>query len=68
MLFLAASGIGQILCPIYMSLKTCAFGLGSFTLLAFAFYPISGLLNCVALLGLGFFGRGIFVSALIYIN
>lgn len=68
MLFLAASGAGQIVCPIYMSLITSAFGLGSFTILAVVFYPVSGLLTWVSFLGLGFFGRGIFVSALIYIN
>jgi hypothetical protein len=68
MLFLAASGLGQIVCPIYMSILTSAFGLGCFSLLAFAFYPISGMLSWLAYLGLGFFGRGIFVSALIYLN
>jgi hypothetical protein len=68
MLFLAASGTGQIICPIYMSLMTCALGLGTFTLIAFAFYPVSVHMTFLAYLGLGFFGRGIFVSALIYLN
>lgn len=68
MLFLAASGAGQIVCPIYMSLFTSALGLGSFTLIAIAFYPVSGPITWLAYLGLGFFGRGIFVSTLIYMN
>ena len=63
-----ASGAGQIVCPIYMSLRTCTFGLSAFTLLAMAFYPFSIFFTNVSLLGLGFFGRGFFVGSLIYIN
>jgi hypothetical protein len=68
MLFLGASGAGQIVCPIYMSLRTITFGLFAFTLVAFAFYPFSRIITDFSILGLGFFGRGFFVSSLIYIN
>ncbi len=63
-----ASGAGQIICPIYMSLRTISFGLTAFTLLVIAFYPFSVVTTNVSILGLGFFGRGFFVSSLIYIN
>lgn len=68
MLFLGASGAGQIVCPIYMSLRTITIGLMGFTFLAAAFYPISNMLTFFAYLGLGFFGRGFYMSSLIYIN
>lgn len=68
MMFLIASGAGQILCPIYMSLKTCTLGLAGFALFASAFYPVSNLILDFSYLGLGFFGRGFFACSLIYVN
>lgn len=68
LLFMFASGAGQIICPIYMSLGTSAFGILGFTCFGLAFYPVSDLLSNFVFLGLGFFGRGVFVSSLIYIN
>lgn len=67
-LFLFTSGIGQIVCPIYMSLKTTTKGLAFCTILAMLFYPVSNILKNLAFLGLGFFSRGFFISSLIYIN
>lgn len=68
MLFLVASGAGQIVCPIYMSLRTCTLGLAGFAFFGAAFYPVNSLLKDFAYLGLGFFGRGFYVSSLIYLN
>lgn len=51
-----------------MSLRTTTLGLAGFSIFAFAFYPISEFLKDFSYLGLGFFGRGFFVSSLIYLN
>ena len=66
--FLFASGLGQIICPIYMSIRTITFGLVAFVLFGIAFYPFSTFLMNVSYCGMGFFGRGFFVSSLVYIN
>lgn len=66
--FLIASGAGQIICPIYMSLRTCTLGVAASALLASGLYPFGGFLRAVVLLAMGFFSRGFFVSSLIYLN
>jgi len=68
LLFLIASGAGQLVCPIYMSLRTCTFGVGASALFAIGVYPLGTILRSIAFLGMGFFSRGFFVSSLIYIN
>lgn len=68
MLFLIASGAGQIVCPIALSLRTCTLGLVGFAILGFAFYPVNEFLTQLSYCGLGFFGRGFYVSSLIYLN
>lgn len=68
LLFLFAAGAGQITCPIYMSIRTSTFGLSASTLFAIAFLPLKGFLYHIAILGMGFFGRGLYVSALVYLN
>jgi hypothetical protein len=68
MLFLIFSGAGQIVCPIALSLRTCTLGLSGFAIFGFAFYPFSTFLTQFAYCGLGFFGRGFYVSSLIYLN
>ena len=68
LLFLIASGAGQIICPIYMSLKTCTLGVAASALFAIGVYPLGTILRSIAFLGMGFFSRGFFVSSLIYLN
>ena len=41
LLFLIASGAGQIVCPIYLSLRTNALGVGFASLLAMGLYPMT---------------------------
>ena len=66
--FLFLSGLGQIICPIYYPIKT----ISQCLLLASAFavitYPLSDLGFDICLLAMGFFGRGYFVSSLIYLT
>lgn len=68
LLFLIASGAGQVICPIYLSLRTCTMAVGGSALLATGLYPFGGVLRDCCLIGLGFFTRGFFISALIYLN
>ena len=68
MLFLAASGIGQLVGPAYLSFDICALGLCIFSGIAFFTYPFSFFLACISYLGMGFFGRGFFACALLYLN
>lgn len=67
-LFLFASGAGQIISPIYMSLGTITIGLFASCALGIIVYPFSTFLMSLVYLGIGFFGRGFFVSSLIYLN
>lgn len=66
--FLFVCGLGQIFCPIYYSLRT----ISQLMLLTSAFaiisYPLSEFAFEICLLAMGFFGRGYFVSALIYLT
>lgn len=66
--FLIASGIGQVVCPIKMSLRTITIGIGASNLAAIGLYPFGGFIRAVGLMGVGFFTRGFFVSSLIYLN
>ena len=66
--FLFASGLGQIICPIYYSIKVISQCLFLATVFAMIAYPISGLGFGICLIAIGFFGRGYFVSALIYLT
>lgn len=66
--FLFASGIGQIICPVYMSLKIISIGSLTFCGLATISYPISSFFLDFSLLGIGFFGRGYFIAALVYLT
>lgn len=68
LVFLLASGIGQIICPIYLNIIATTLGLAVFTMAAFIFYPFSQVLTDFCYLGMGFFGRGFFVSSLVYFN
>ena len=66
--FLFACGLGQIICPVYYTMKfisQCLFIAAVFGMIA---YPISGLGFGICLMAIGFFGRGYFVSALIYLT
>lgn len=67
-LFLAASGIGQIVCTMHLNLIATTLGLLVFTIGAALFYPISSFLTVLCYLGMGFFGRGFFASSLVYFN
>lgn len=66
--FLIASGIGQVVCPIKMSLKTITIGVGISCLAAAGLYPFGSYFKAVGLMAVGFFTRGFFVSSLIYLN
>jgi len=66
--FLFASGLGQIICPIYYSLKTISQLLLLSTVFGMITYPLSVFGYDISLLAIGFFGRGYFVSALIYLT
>jgi hypothetical protein len=66
--FLFSSGIGQIICPVYMSLKVIAMGSLAFCGLATVSYPISNFFWDFSLLGIGFFGRGYFIASLVYLT
>ncbi len=67
-LFLAASGLGQILCPNYLSLDICALALLVLSSLTIFLYPFNDIFVKICYIGLGFFGRGFFGCALIYLN
>ena len=67
-LFLIASGAGQVVCPIYLSLRTNALGVLFASLLAMGLYPMTELTRALGFMALGFFTRGFFVSGLIYLN
>lgn len=66
--FLFASGLGQIFCPIYYSLKTISQLLLLTAVYGVITYPLSEFGFDICLLAMGFFGRGYFVSALIYLT
>ena len=66
--FLFASGLGQIVCPIYYPIRTIAKFLLLVTLGSMVAYPLSTFAFDICLLGIGFFGRGYFVAALIYLT
>ncbi len=66
--FLFACGIGQIICPIYYSITAISKFLLIVTIASVVTYPISDFGFDICLLGMGFFGRGYFVAALIYLT
>jgi hypothetical protein len=66
--FLFACGIGQILCPIYYSIRAISKFLLLVTIASMITYPISDFGFDICLLAMGFFGRGYFVAALIYLT
>jgi len=66
--FLFASGLGQIFCPIYCSIRTISQFLLLATVLAMVTYPLSDVGFDGSLLAIGFFGRGYFTTALIYLT
>jgi hypothetical protein len=68
LVFLVASGIGQIVCPIYLNTLATTMGLAAFTIAAAIFYPLSEPLTDLCYLGMGFFARGFFGSSLVYLN
>ena len=68
LLFLIASGAGQIICPINMSVRTNSMGVMFSSLLIMGLFPIGEVSRVISLMALGFFSRGIFVSGLIYLN
>jgi hypothetical protein len=67
-LFLAASGLGQLLCPVYLSFDICAVAIFIFSGLAALTLPFSSFLAALFYLAIGFFGRGFFACSLIYLN
>ena len=66
--FLFASGLGQIVCPIYYTIRTIAKFLLLATIASMITYPFSVFGFDICLLAIGFFGRGYFVTALIYLT
>ena len=66
--FLFASGLGQIICPIYYSLKTISKFLFLSTIFGMISYLFSTFMFDISLLLIAFFGRGYFVAALIYLT
>jgi len=66
--FLFACGLGQVIFPIYYSIKTISKGLLIAAILGMITYPISELGYELCLMIMGFFGRGYFVSGLIYLT
>ena len=66
--FLFFSGLGQFFCPVYMNLRTismCLLGSTGFTLVCFL---MPDFMFDLGLCAIGFFGRGLYVSALIYLG
>jgi hypothetical protein len=68
LLFLIASGAGQIVCPIKLSVRTCGLGVGGAALLAMGLHPFGGFFKVLGLMGVGFFSRGFFIASLIYLT
>jgi hypothetical protein len=68
LLFLAVSGIGQLVCPVYLSFDICAVGMFIASGLAVVVLPFSSVLACICYLAIGFFGRGFFACSLLYLN
>jgi hypothetical protein len=68
LLFLAASGIGQLVAPVYFSLDICAVGMFVFCGIAMVTYPFTAFLTNLCYIAIGFFGRGFFSCSLIYLN
>jgi hypothetical protein len=66
--FLFACGLGQIICPVYYSMKFISQSLFLATVFCMITYPISSFGFNICLMAIGFFGRGHFVSALIYLT
>ena len=67
-LFLFFSGIGQFLCPAYMSIRTITICLFAFSIFTILVYLISSFLFQIGLCLLGLFGRGLFACSLLYIH
>ena len=68
LLFLAGSGLGQLLAPAYLSLDFTALALILLSALAALTFPFSPLLTQLALVLIGFFGRGFFACGLLYLD
>ena len=68
MVFLLFSGLGQLICTIYLTLDICAFGIMFFSVLAALVFPFSEFLTLVCYIGMGFFGRGFYSNSLVYLN
>lgn len=66
--FLLFCGVGQFVCPVYMSVRTIAMSLLGSTGFAALFYPLSDFMFEFGLCLIGFFGRGLYVSSLIYLG
>lgn len=66
--FLFFSGLGQFICPVYMALRTITLGIIGSMAFSIVFYPISTFIFQVGLCAVGFFGRGFYVSSLVYLN
>lgn len=66
--FLFFSGLGQFICPVYMNIRTismCLLGVTGFTLVS---YLLPNLIFYFGICLIGFFGRGLYVSSLIYLG
>lgn len=68
LLFLAASGLGQLVAPSYLSLDVCALALIVLSGLAALALPFSPILTQAVFILLGFFGRGFFACGLLYLD
>jgi hypothetical protein len=66
--FLFASGLGQVICPTYYSIDAISQYLLLATGFAMITYPLSDFGFDICLLAIGFFGRGYFATALIYLT
>lgn len=66
--FLIASGAGQVICPVYLSLRTNTLTLAGSALLTAGVAPLHPILKTFAFLLLGMMSRGFFVGSLLYLN
>lgn len=67
-LYFLACGFGQFVSIIYFSVKQIAFFIFISAFLASVLYPFSEFMTSLSYLSLGFFTKGFFGKALIYIN
>ena len=67
-LFIIASGLGQIICPIYMGLNTICMCMIVTSCIGIVCLILNKFLLLLSILAFGFFGRGLYASSLIYIN